>query len=226
MCARFTLIASKEEVARLFGLDEPPEIEPRFNIAPTTAVQAAIHDEGDGLVLTRLRWGLVPQWAKDPAIAQKLINARSETAAEKPSFRSAFRKRRCLIPASGFFEWRPEGGNKQPYYVHRPGGQVFAMAGLWEVWSQGDAELRTCTILTTAASEDVARLHDRMPLILEADDFGLWTDPDAPIEAVQTLLAPLPAGSLESHAVTTKVGDPRYQAPDTVEPIAGSSLFD
>src|SRR5215217_3961884 len=170
MCGRYTLTTPVEILAEEFGLSGPlPEIPPSYNVAPTEQVAAVIAGDG-GRRLEMLKWGLIPAWADDPEIGSRMINARSETAHEKPSFRRAFGERRCLIPADGFYEWQRTNGTKQPYYIHMEDGRPFAFAGLWESWSKGgEGEIRTCTIHTTEANALVGEVHDRMPVILAHD---------------------------------------------------------
>ena len=205
----------------------PLNLRPRYNVAPSQDVAVVRADDG-GRTLGMLRWGLIPAWAKDHAIGYKLINARSETAAEKPSFRSAFRTRRCLIPADGFYEWRREGKSRQPWLFGLRDGAPFAFAGLWERWtvpqgaalagslserSPGDA-VETCTILTTVANGTVAPVHGRMPVILPPDAYGPW------LAGEDVALAPYPADAMTAHPVSTLVNRPANDDPRCVEPIA------
>lgn len=215
MCGRFTLAARPEELLReLMGYLPPEEAPgPRYNIAPTQRV-LVVPDDGSGR-LAYMRWGLVPFWAKDPRIGSRMINARAETALEKPAFRHAFRKKRCLVPADGFYEWKATGGRvKQPYHITLQGGHLFAMAGLWETWGPQDDPLRTFTILTTAANELVAPLHDRMPAILPREAWEGWLDRSSEPEALQELLVPYPAGAMSLRPVSTRVNNVRN---DTAE---------
>jgi putative SOS response-associated peptidase YedK len=166
-----------------------------------------------------LRWGLVPSWADDPGIGARMINARSETAPEKPSFRSAFRRRRCLIPVDGFYEWKRENGSKQPYYFRIDGGRPFAFAGLWESWNK-DGEIRSCTILTTTANDLVEEIHERMPVILPRDRYDAWLDPEAEGEELAALLVPYPGDDLEAYPVSRFVNSPGNDDPRCIEPAA------
>ena len=222
MCARFTLRSDSYGLASLFGLSEAPDLEPRYNIAPTQDVAAVIETEDHRRRLEMFRWGLIPSWAKDESIGQRMINARSETVAEKPSFRAALKRRRCLIAADGFFEWREEGGRKQPYLFERKDGKPFGMAGLWEVWHRPeDGEVRSCTILTTDANATVRPYHDRMPVILDPADFETWLDPELDrSEALTSLLKPAPEDLLEAHAVDRRMGNPRFDEPEAVARVA------
>jgi putative SOS response-associated peptidase YedK len=169
--------------------------------------------------LTFLNWSLIPSWAEDPKIGDWMINARSETAADKPSFRSAFRKRRCLIPTDGFYEWQKNGGKKQPFFIHRADAKPFAFAGLWEHWEGDGQVIESCTILTTEANELMRPLHDRMPVILQPEDYDRWLDPrlDKP-EAVQPLLRPYPSEALAAYPVTTLVNNPRNDKAECLKP--------
>ena len=176
MCGRFAFYSPAEAAAALFGVSAAPDVEPRYNIAPTQFI-AAVRDAGDdGRELVMLRWGLVPFWAKDPAIGNRMINARAETVAEKPAYRAAYKHRRCVVLADGFYEWRKAGDSKTPYYISLASGDPFALAGLWENWNDkqtGDS-LQTATLITTAANDFMAPLHHRMPVILEPGTAGEW----------------------------------------------------
>jgi putative SOS response-associated peptidase YedK len=221
MCARFTLTALPAVVADLFGVELPADLAPRYNVAPTQEVLAVRMDAGGRREAALLRWGLIPGWADDPAIAQKLINARAETVFATPSFRDAAKKRRCLVPADGFFEWRPEGGVKQPYWIHRPGSEPFAFAGLWERWRDAaGGERQTCAIVTTDANERLRPLHGRTPVVLTAGDFAAWLDPEASPKELGELLRPAPEGLLGYFQVTRQVGNPRFESPACVAPLA------
>jgi putative SOS response-associated peptidase YedK len=168
-----------------------------------------------------LRWGLIPPWADDPQIGSRMINARSETAPGKPSFRRAFRERRCLIPADGFYEWQRTNGAKQPYFIHMEGRGPFAFAGLWESWSKGgEGEVRTCTILTTEANALVGEIHDRMPVILAADAYDVWLDPASERDELTGLLAPYPEDEMEAYPVSRFVNSPQNNDPRCIEPAA------
>jgi putative SOS response-associated peptidase YedK len=209
-------------LASLFDLAETPELPARYNIAPTQQVAAVRIDGGESQRrLVWLRWGLIPAWTDDPRMGQRLINARSESAAEKPAFRSAFRQRRCLIAADGFFEWQKQERIKQPFYIRLQGGGPFAFAGLWECWQKSEAEtIETCTILTTSANELVRPLHDRMPVMLAPDDFGPWLDPTVTEpELVQPLLRPFPPETMTCYPVTTWVNSPKHEGPECVAPL-------
>ena len=225
MCGRFTLTTTPEEVAQHFGLDEIPLLSPRFNVAPGQPIATlARAPEGARRVLTLRRWGLIPSWAKEPKIGNRMINARIKTAAEKPSFRGAFRKRRCLVPADGFYEWaaRP-GGAKQPFHIALPERRCFAIAGLWESWRDpAGASIESCTLLTTSAHAKLREVHDRMPVILDPADYASWLDPRLGDEATRARLArSAPAEGLELHAVGRRVNDPRFDDAACLAPASG-----
>ena len=222
MCGRFTLTPSAQVLMDELGLLWIPEdYRPRFNVAPGQLILAA-RDGDQGRKGAMLKWGLVPPWAKDPSIGSRMINARSETVAEKPSFRRAFDRRRCIIPADGFYEWRKDGKVKIPMLFRLRGGRPFAFAGLWEAWRprSGKGEtLFTCTILTTAANELVQPVHDRMPVILPKEAIDLWLDRDVPGEGVRGLLAPYPAEEMEAYEVSSRVNSVKNDDPLCIEPV-------
>lgn len=228
MCGRYTLSRPdqliEELAAETGGLETHGiELEPRYNVAPTQDVATVRQDEDGRRHLGLLRWGLVPFWAKDVAIGNRMINARSETVAEKPSFRAAFRRRRCLVPTDGFYEWKKVDGGKQPVHIRRRDRRPLYFAGLWERWEKGDEPLETCTILTTSASETVAEAHDRMPVILDLEGRALWLDAEAPPEVLDTVLHPWqPAGdddALEIVMVSRLVNNPRNDVARCLEPV-------
>ena len=228
MCGRYTNRFTWEELhERLDLIGTPLNLRPRYNVAPSQDVAVA-RATGEGRSLAMLRWGLIPSWAKDHAIGHKLINARSETAAEKPSFRSAFRHRRCLIPADGFYEWQRRGGTRQPWLFGLRDSAPMVFAGLWERWtvpegaaltgslaerSPGDA-VETCTILTTAANAAVAPVHGRMPVILAPDARDAW------LTGEEVPLGPYPADAMTAHPVSTHVNRPANDDPRCVEPVS------
>ena len=228
MCGRFTQGFSWDDLIELFGpLDGPPvDLRPRYNVAPGQQV-AAIRGERDERRLAMLRWGLVPPWAADPGIGYRLINARAETVHEKPSFRAAFRARRCIIPADGFFEWKREGERRQPYLFATGNRRPFALAGLWESWTApSEAELpglfddqpsndplETCTILTTEANGVVRPVHHRMPVILDSGAAGAW------LAGGDVALAPFPDGAMTSVRVGTLVNSARHDDSRCIEPL-------
>jgi putative SOS response-associated peptidase YedK len=219
MCGRFTIRKRPDAVAIAAGVPvDGFDFTPRYNVAPSQPVLA--FREGAAV---RLRWGLIPSWAKEPAIGARMINARGETIAEKPSFRAAFQKRRCAIPADGFYEWRRDGAARQPYFIRLTGDRPFAFAGLWERWRDpAGAAIETCTIITTAANELVAPIHDRMPVILDDAAVPIWLAPgfDAPLLA--SLIAPCPGGAMEAYPVGTLVNRPTVDGPSLVAPLAAA----
>jgi putative SOS response-associated peptidase YedK len=220
VCGRFAMHSSGDEIARLLDLAAVPLIPPRYNLAPTQPIFAVRTNQTGDREPALFRWGLIPSWADDPAIGNRMINARSETVADKPAFRHAFRKRRCLIPASGFNEWTPTGGKKQPYYIHLRDGQPFAFAGLWERWDRGAEPVESCTILTTAANDLMRPLHDRMPVILSPGDFATWLDPAAQEgEKLAPLLVPYHGEDMTAYPVSTVVNSPRNDDPRCIEPV-------
>lgn len=221
MCGRFSLSLDPDEIAAaLPGYELPADLAPRYNIAPSQSVAVIANTGAQKVEL--FRWGLIPAWAKDPAIGDRMINARAETLTEKPAFRAAFRRRRCLILADGFYEWRAEPGSraKTPYYIRLMAGGLFAFAGLWETWQPPTGEpLHSCTILTTTPNALIAPIHDRMPVILPEAVYPLWLAPgDQSPAALQPLLAPYPAEALVAHPVSRLVNAPRHDAPDCIVP--------
>jgi putative SOS response-associated peptidase YedK len=204
-----------------FGVPVPSDLAPRYNIASTRQI-AAVRNRPDGedREFVLLRWGLIPSWAKDPSIGARMINARAETAPEKPAFRSAFRRRRCLVPASGFYEWQKQGRVKQPYYISLRERKPMAIAGLWERWEGTEgAPIESCTLLTTDANDLIAPLHDRMPVIVSPGDFDLWLDPTvSTTERLLSLLRPFPADGMTASPVSTLVNNPSVDDPRCIEP--------
>lgn len=222
MCGRFTLNVDLDELCRFFDVPTlAPLLGPRFNIAPSQGIPTIRFDAKAGKrQLALLKWGLVPYWAKDPAIGNKLINARAETAGEKPSFREAFRKRRCLIPTTGFYEWQRQKGRKQPFHICMKGGGLFAMAGLWECWDKGGESLETCTILTTEPNDLMRPIHDRMPVILAREDYAKWLSVEpARADELHSLCKPFAAGPMEAFPVQTTVNNPRNEGPECLLPF-------
>jgi putative SOS response-associated peptidase YedK len=229
MCGRYTLISPLDDLLDLFGVPEVHfDYRPRYNIAPSQDAPVLAEDQ-DGRRIGLLRWGLIPPWADDPAIGSRMINARSETAAEKPSFRAAFGRRRCIVLADGFFEWSRPGlagrhtegdGKKVPYWIHLPTQKPFGMAGLWEKWSPAEGDpIYTFTILTTEANDDLRPIHQRMPVILPPDEYGDWLSLDTSPSHLQEMMAPYSVGVLDVRQVSTMVNSPRNDAPECVEPI-------
>ncbi|MEE2679053.1 MAG: SOS response-associated peptidase [Myxococcota bacterium] len=221
MCGRFTLTTPPEEIADCFALDAVPELAPRYNIAPTQEVGTVQAGSSGAREFRRRRWGLVPHWSKDPRMGARLINARSETLVEKPSFREAFRHRRCLVPADGFYEWAGKGrGSRQPHHIRRPDRGPFAIAGLHERWrDEAGAWLETCTLVTVPANARLAPVHHRMPAILPPEQWDAWLDPEV-ADAVRLLplLRPCPDSELEFAAVSRRVNRPQFDDPGCLAP--------
>ena len=222
MCGRFTLGATAATLAAQFDLANVPTWTPRYNIAPTQEVLVVLQSSPQANREARLhRWGLIPPWAKDPSIGNRMINARAETVATKPAFRRAFKERRCLLLADGLYEWQRQERRKQPFYIRLRDGRPFAFAGLWEHWegSEGMA-IQSCTILTTTSNEVVGRIHDRMPVILSPTDYDRWLDPSIQEPAVlQTLLRTYPADEMTAYPVSTLVNSPANDNPGCTEPL-------
>jgi putative SOS response-associated peptidase YedK len=218
MCGRFSQKSSSKKIAEKFEVEEVPPLLERYNVAPS---QAVLGVREDGVrEATFFKWGLVPRWAKDTSIGSKLINARSETITEKPSFRDAFLRRRCLVPVDGFYEWGRRGDRKQPFYFHMRDGEPFAIAGLWERWEGGNEPLETCTLLTTEANSLLAPYHDRMPVILRPEDYETWLDTDMrQPEILMRLLSPYQHEEMNAYAVSALVNSPSNDGPRCVEPL-------
>ncbi|MBW4663383.1 MAG: SOS response-associated peptidase [Chroococcus sp. CMT-3BRIN-NPC107] len=222
MCGRFTLSQPTDAIASAFNLSQVLPLEPCYNIAPTQLIPAVLYPSELGeRQLQMFRWGLIPAWAKDTAMGAKLINARAETVSEKPSFKAAFKRRRCLIIADGFYEWQRLEGKKQPYYFRLKSSQIFAFAGLWEYWKSPDEQIiNSCTILTTAANDLLRPIHERMPVILEAKNYELWLDPQVENpEKLQPLLQPYQADLMTSYTVSTKVNNPKNNTPECINSL-------
>jgi len=223
MCGRFTLFEADKVLSKEFGVSVIPPIPPRYNIAPSQAVATLrAAPAGTGRELALLRWGLIPSWAKDPSIGSRLINARAETAREKPSFRNAFRRHRCLIPSSGFYEWLRLERGKQPYFVRMRDEHPFAFAGLWERWESPDkGVIETCTILTTTANAVLATIHDRMPVILPPTEYARWLDPALRnTDSLGHLLVPFPPEDMVAFPVSTRVNAPSVDDEKCIAPLA------
>jgi len=223
MCGRFTLFAPGESIRELFQLTSAPAIAPRYNIAPTQPVAAVRQSRDSGQrELTHFNWGLIPRWAKDPSIGSRMINARSETVAEKPSFRVALKYRRCLIPTSGFYEWQRVEGGKQPVFINMADSSPFAIAGLWEHWqSQDGSEIESCTLLTTSPNDLLAPVHNRMPVIVAPENFDMWLDPQLQkSDLLQHLFQPFPPEKMSYYPVSTFVNRPGNDDPRCIEPLA------
>lgn len=225
MCGRFVSMSDPDGIVRFFTVDDrkADDLPPSWNVAPTDPVHAVAEHAGRR-VLVAFRWGLVPSWARDRRGAARMINARVETVADKPAFRTALSRRRCLLPAAGFYEWTAApGGGKQPHFIHHAGGTPLAFAGLWETWRDpgdpGAPPLRTCAILTTAAAGRPRDLHDRMPVALDPAAWDAWLDRDlTDPAAAAALLQPLDPGLLVHHPVSTAVNDVRNNGPELLRP--------
>jgi putative SOS response-associated peptidase YedK len=222
MCGRFSQTATPAMIAQQFDVAPPPLFAPRYNIAPSQPV-VAIRIEPDTAThqLLLLRWGLIPSWAKDPKIGHQCINAKAETVAERPSFRAAFKKRRCLVIATGFYEWQVQERAKQPMWIGLKSHRSFAFAGLWEQWQPPEGEaIESCTILTTEPNELLRSIHNRMPVILSPASYEQWLDPTVQqTEPLKALLRPYPSEELLAYPVSTLVNNPRHDAPDCLEPL-------
>lgn len=220
MCGRFAFYSPSEATAALFGAEFSQAVLPRYNIAPTSYIAAIRKSDENSPGLAMFRWGLVPFWAKDPAIGNRMINARAETVAEKPSFRAAYRKRRCLILADGFYEWHTDGGVKIPYFISLASGEPFAFAGLWEHWQSKDTDesLQTATIVTTAANDFLSQLHNRMPIVLDPESGGRWLDGD--MGMLEEAVANSPG--FRAWPVDRKVNNARNEAPDLIDAVGAA----
>lgn len=225
MCGRFVSASPPDQIASYFdAVPSEALIEPSYNVCPTNDVYAVLVDGGLRR-LEPLHWGLVPMWAKDPKIGSRMINARAETIMEKNAFKQAFKRRRCLIPADGFYEWTlpPGAKKKQPMFIHRPDGEPYAFGGLWEVWrskEDPDQVLRSCTIITGAPNETMATIHERMPLILPPSRWSDWLDPDLQdTDRLGQFLVPAPKELITFHPVSTDVNSVRNDGPHLIEPV-------
>ncbi len=219
MCGRFALATDKEVLEMLFDLEIRADLPPRFNIAPSQEILAVrLSPEHGKKEAAFFKWGLVPFFADDETIGSRMINARAETVPQKPSFRNAFKKRRLLIPATGFYEWKKENGSKQPYYICRKDGKPFSLAGLWERWEKGKEPLESCTIITTEPNELIAPLHNRMPVIIPNSAYEDWLKED-PGKDLSRLLTPSPAEELTAYPVSRLVNNPSQDRKELLEPI-------
>ncbi len=227
MCGRYTLRTKLNQILAEFEASARPEYQPvaRYNVAPTQMVAAVRQAEDGHRELVPLKWGLIPSWAKDEKIAYSTINARAETVAEKPAFRSAFKRRRCLVVADGYYEWQIVGGTekkpiKQPHLIQFPNGRPFGMAGLWERWTQGEKPVESCTIIVTSANSQLARIHDRMPVILNREQYAVWLDPEfQAVDELKAMLRSLPDDVMTDVPVSTVVNSPKNDVPECVEPL-------
>ena len=229
MCGRFAFDATADEAQQSFpGFIFPADMPPRYNIAPGQPILAFIGENRADY----FKWGLVPSWAKDIKIGNKMINARAETLAEKPAFRNAYKKRRCLIPATGFYEWQkqPDGKTKVPMHICLVSSQPFAMAGLWETWQSAEGQkIQTCTIVTTEPNDLMMPIHNRMPVILPPETYAIWLDPkETSADVLNGLLKPYPAANMTAHPVSTLINNPNNDTPECIKPstpIEQNTLF-
>ena len=215
MCGRFSVALSATTLASHFNVQESVEWRERYNLTPSQEVLTVVQPAGGGREFRRMRWGLIPSWAKDPAIGNQLINARAETVASKPAFRTALRERRCLIVTDGFYEWQAQGGRKQPWCIRRRDGLPFAFAGLWERWADpGGKVIESCTIITTTPNEIIIKFHHRMPVIVSPGDYDRWLDPRIhDVELLLPLLVPYPATEMIAYPVSLLVNNPANDTP-------------
>ena len=231
MCGRYASSRDARDLVDAFAVEEPPDqvLPPSWNVAPTDPVYAVLERRGTRR-LAVLRWGLVPSWSKDARGAARMINARRETVTSKPAFRAAYARRRCLVPADGYYEWQRDGARKQPWFLTTRDGSPLAMAGLYEVWSGADgARLWTCTVVTTEAADDLGHVHDRTPLLVPREAWDRWLDPEVD-DPGRHLLVPATPGVLDAWPVSVAVGNVRTNGPELVvpvpqEPAAGQVLF-
>ena len=219
MCGRYSLSMTPDEVLAALRCEAPaPGHPPRWNVSPTQQVIVAVVTNERVRRLREMRWGLIPSWAKDPAIGSRMINARAETLAEKPSFRDAYRRRRCLVVADGFYEWRKVGAGKQPVWIHPVDGGLLTFAGLWETWRSPEGEIvETCTIVTTKSNELISAFHERMPVIVPPEQRDRWLHPE-PVEpaSLADLLVPYPSDLLETRDASTRVNNPGNEGPENL----------
>lgn len=227
MCGRYASSRDARDLVDAFEVEEPPEqvLPPSWNVAPTDPVYAVV-ERHDRRALRVFRWGLVPSWSKDPKGAARLINARRETVATKPAFRAAYQRRRCLVPADGYYEWQRDGDRKQPWFLTSRDGAPLAMAGLYEVWTPPGSEDRlwTCTVITTDAADELGHIHDRTPLLVPREAWARWLDPEVE-DPGQELLVPAVGGELDAWPVSAAVGNVRVDGPQLVEPVEPDVLF-
>lgn len=220
MCGRYVITSTPEAIRRLFGYVEQPNFPPRYNVAPTQPIPV-VHLADGQRHFKLMRWGLIPSWVKDPKTFSLLINARAESVVDKPAFRNAMKRRRCLIPADGFYEWKPDGPRKRPHFVRMKDGAPFAFAGLWETWTGPNGEeVDTAAIVTTEAAPEIAHIHGRMPVMLEPESFGMWLD-CANVDSLtaQALLVPTRPGALEAWEISTAVNRVANDSAELLTPV-------
>jgi putative SOS response-associated peptidase YedK len=228
MCGRYTLIRLDDVLEKFPWIEHsPPDLVPRYNIAPTQAILAVANDKPDEF--THFKWGLVPSWAKDPSVGYKMINARAETIADKPAFRNALKRRRCLVIADGFYEWKKEGKSKTPMHIRMKDGKPFAFAGLWETWhdrSGTGSEVRSCTLITTEPNELMEDIHDRMPAIVPQERYRDWLAAgEMDSDRAREMLSPYPAAEMEARAVSTYVNSAKNEGEKCIESVTKETLF-
>jgi putative SOS response-associated peptidase YedK len=222
MCGRFALHAHPEVVALQFRLDARPAFAPRYNVCPGAEVLAVREDKAGGRRALGLRWGLVPHWAKDPSVGNRLANARGESLEERPAFRDAFLGWRCLVPASGYYEWQAAGRTKQPWFVRPTDAPLFGLAGITALWHGPQGPLRSVALITTAPNAVAARIHERMPLIIAPEDYAAWLDPrNTDLHGLKSLVRPYGAERMSAHRVSPRVNTPDNDEPALVEPLPG-----
>ena len=221
MCGRFVSDISPQQLQEAYGLLSLPDITARYNIAPSQQVAVIRQNDAKQRELALLKWGLIPPWAKDASIGYKMINARSETVYEKPSFRSALKSRRCIFPVSGFYEWQKIGKEKVPHYIYLIDKAIMSLAGLWESWKSPEGVLiETCTILTTAANSSIKKIHDRMPVILHQDEIDIWLNKNVDdLDGLKELFHPYPSGLIQEHVVSKEVNNPKNDQPTCINPV-------
>ncbi|MDD4905926.1 MAG: SOS response-associated peptidase [Methylobacter tundripaludum] len=210
MCGRYSLIATGQQIMDHFRLLSLPVHNPDYNIPPGQKILAIVQLEDGSNRAVNLHWGLIPSWSKDRTISSHLINARAETLTEKPSFKKAYQQRRCLIPATGFFEWQSIGAGKQPYHIHKPDNALFAFGGLWEHWEQDQETVYSCTIITTVANDKIAPIHNRMPIIIAPDDYNRWLDKKTAIVEIADFLAADAYRNMQVIPISTRVNNPLH----------------
>jgi putative SOS response-associated peptidase YedK len=225
MCGRFVQYSDPEIYTNRFDLDRVCEARPRYNVAPTQPVLAIRETDAGERELVALRWGLIPSWSKGPDIRYSMINARADTVKSKPSYRNAFKRRRCLIPAEGFYEWKATEGGKTPYLIHRTDQAPFAMAGLWERWHEADGEaIESCTIIVTEANEPVRAIHDRMPVVLERKDYAAWlATANRDEDGLLAMLKTADPAPWTMHPVSRQVNSPRNDGPELIDPVTSGA---
>ncbi|MEC2072160.1 SOS response-associated peptidase [Alkalihalophilus marmarensis] len=222
MCGRFSLFSGRKQLQEEFKFmnDVPSDYSARYNIAPQSQILSIIQGENGDRRIVYLRWGLIPRWAKDEKVGYKMINARGETVDEKPSFKQPFKQKRCLIPCSGFYEWKRDGNNKVPYFISLKNRQLFGLAALWEKYvDEKNNAIYSCTILTTKPNKLMAGLHDRMPVILKQQDYSTWLSPESDLAKVKPLLSPYQSDPMMADQVSTIVNNPRNDEAECVKPI-------